>query len=407
MGFRLHFDHNRSKGEKRNRRPLNTSFRQQQLRAWQPNLSPKNIIPFLLIIACIFTPIGVGLLVSTLNTQTLMIAYEQCHLLASTDSLRPIPLEYVQSNFHKNTTVTPKWQLVYNDENNINNMTCKIQFQIPNDIKSPLYVYYKLTNYYQNYRNYIESFDVNQLKGEALAPNKLNDNCKPFKEINGKAVYPCGVIANTLFNDTFDRTLRNIGNSSLNIQLTNNNTAWGTDKHRYKPTKYNASQIVPPPNWSHIFPNGYTDDNIPDLRTWQEFQVWMRASGLPEFYKLALKNVSKDLQIHEGTYSMNIDLHYPVLSYNGTKSIVFTTSHIVGARNISLSIVYFIISGLSIFFAIVLFIITLLTRKEVPIHKLSQQKYPVPNVRQTDIPLSEFSDHDSLYSNNIRMRGIL
>lgn len=401
MGFKLHFDNSRQKGEKRTRRPLNTSFRQQRLRAWQPNLSPQKIIPLLLVVTSIFTPIGIGLLVSTLNTQTLMINYEQCHLQASTDSLQPIPTEYVQSNFHKKTTIPPKWQLIYNDENNTNNITCQIQFQIPNNITSSLYIYYRLTNYYQNYRKYVDSFDINQLKGKALLPNQLNDNCEPFKEINGKAIYPCGVIANTLFNDTFDSTLSNLENSKLDVQLTNENTAWSTDKHRYKPTAYNASQIVPPPNWSHMYPNGYTDDNIPNLQKWQEFQVWMRASGLPKFYKLALQNVSKDLKIHKGIYSMNIDLHYPVLSYNGTKAIVLTTSHIVGARNISLSIVYFIISGLSIFFAIILLIATLLTRKETKIHISSQREHPAPNMKQTDIAVSKFADHNSLYSDNI------
>lgn len=407
MGFQLHFHNIRQNGERRNRRPLNTSFRQQRLRAWQPNLSPQRIIPLLLIVTCIFTPIGIGLLVSTLNTQNLIIDYEQCHLQANTNSLQPIPTKYVQSNFHKKTTILPKWQLIYNDENDANNMTCQIQFQIPNDITSPLYVYYRLTNYYQNYRKYVDSFDINQLKGKALPPNQLNDNCKPFKEINGKAIYPCGVIANTLFNDTFSKTLNNIGNSTLDIQLTNKNTAWSTDKHRYKPTSYNASQIVPPPNWSHMFPNGYTDDNIPNLQKWQEFQVWMRTSGLPKFYKLALQNVSKDLKIHKGTYSINIDLHYPVLSYNGTKAIVLTTSHIVGARNISLSIVYFIISGLSIFFAIILLVATLLTRRETPIHISSQGVHPAPNVKRTDMTVSKFTDQDSLYSDNIRTRSIL
>lgn len=393
--------------QRSSRKPLNTSFRQQRLRAWQPNLSPQGILPLLIIIACVFAPIGVGLLVSALRTQTLTIDYEQCHLQATTSGLQSIPNKYVQSHFHEKSIVEPQWRLIQNDKNNMNNLTCHIQFEIPNDIKSSLYVYYKLTNYYQNHRKYIESFDLDQLKGKALLPHQLDKNCKPFKEIDGKAIYPCGVVANTLFNDTFSHELINVNDNRLSIPLTTEGTAWHTDRQRYKPTKYNASQIVPPPNWAHMFPNGYTEDNIPNLQTWQEFQIWMRTAALPNFYKLALHNVSHGLKLDKGNYSINIDLNYPVLSFNGTKSFVLTTSHIMGARNTILGIIYLVIAGLAGLFSIVFLVTILLKPKKALSAGRSFLPYNKSHTSGNGPNITGLDDNDSMHTDDFQMREIL
>jgi hypothetical protein len=47
--------------KKKSRRPANTAFRQQRLKAWQPILTPKTVLPLFFIIGIIFAPIG-GLL---------------------------------------------------------------------------------------------------------------------------------------------------------------------------------------------------------------------------------------------------------------------------------------------------------------------------------------------------------
>lgn len=158
------------------------------------------------------------------------------------------------------------------------------------------------------------------------------------------------MVANSLFNDTFTAKLQGV-NETKDFMLTNEGIAWKTDKHRYKPTKYNASQIVPPPNWAKKFPNGYTDENIPDLQNWEEFKVWMRTAALPKFYKLALMNETSELP--EGMYETNITLNYPVLSFNGEKAFVLTTNSIIGARNVVLGILYLIVAGICTLFAII------------------------------------------------------
>ena len=81
--------------------------------------------------------------------------------------------------------------------------------------------------------------------------------------------------------------------------------SWPSDTARFGKTTYTNDQVVPPPNWSKRYPEGYTDANpIPDLSTFYELQVWMRLAGLPTFSKLALRNAHQTLAA--GTYQVNI-----------------------------------------------------------------------------------------------------
>lgn len=332
---------------KKSRKPPNTAFRQQRLKAWQPILSPQSVLPLLIFVACIFAPIGIGLIVSATNVQDLIIDYSYCNETAQTDSFVEVPSKYVKYHFKKGVSVKPSWKL---DESDSGIASCQLKFEIPNKVKQSIYIYYKLTNFYQNHRKYVESLDINQLKGVAVDPDDLDGSCDPLKSSNNKAVYPCGLIANSMFNDTFTSFLQGI-NGTADYLLTNKDIAWKTDRQRYKKTSYNASQVIPPPNWAERFPDGYTDDNIPDVHSWEEFQVWMRTAALPKFYKLALKNESAELP--NGTYMMDIGLNYPVSMFGGSKSFVLTTNSVIGGRNMSLGVVYCIVAGISAFFAIV------------------------------------------------------
>lgn len=78
---------------------------------------------------------------------------------------------------------------------------CYIQFDVPIDLDPTVFLYYKLTNFYQNHRRYVKSLNSDQLKGNHVSVGTLSGgDCKPLDVIDGKAVYPCGLIANSVFN---------------------------------------------------------------------------------------------------------------------------------------------------------------------------------------------------------------
>ena len=91
-----------------------------------------------------------------------------------------------------------------------------------------------------------------------------------------KAATPCGLIAKSLFNDTFQivysKTKEGLATSKEFIQVSHDDIAWASDV-KYK------------------FFNSDTDEKVWKANQWldmtsQHFIVWMRTAGLPNFRKL-------------------------------------------------------------------------------------------------------------------------
>ena len=210
---------------------------------------------------------------------------------------------------------------------------CTIKFSVVDEIPAPVYLYYRLTNFYQNNRKFVKSFDLKQLKGEAV--EKPAAECAPLDRatesipviVNNVTVqsdanaiyYPCGLIANALFSD-------NIGNitcleSSFNFpnngckpsgptvtyEFSSSGIAWPNDKQKYKESLYKnlpnlTTKVIPPPFWREAFPeykDGYTAANLPNLENDERFHVWMRTAGLPTFRKLYGLNAQNKLPAGE------------------------------------------------------------------------------------------------------------
>lgn len=135
--------------------------------------------------------------------------------------------------------------------------------------------------------------------------------CDPLQlDSNGKAYYPCGLIANSIFNDSIGEPLMlnppgNAGGTKA-YDMTTTGIGWSSDGTLYKKTKYTNDQVVPPPNWRERYPNGtYSDEfPIPNIHEDEGFWNWMRTAGLPTFSKLARKNTDDALQ--RATYQIRI-----------------------------------------------------------------------------------------------------
>ena len=148
------------------------------------------------------------------------------------------------------------------------------------------------------------------MKGDAQSASQINSgDCEPLKldPVSKKPYYPCGLIANSIFNDTFDNltALNPPPGTAKTYNMTQNGISWSSEADLYGKTKYTADQVVPPPNWQDKYPHGYTDERgLPDLHTDEAFQVWMRTAGLPTFSKLAMRNDHDAMPA--GTYRVKI-----------------------------------------------------------------------------------------------------
>lgn len=196
-----------------------------------------------------------------------------------------------------------------------NTTQCVLTFPIENNLHPPVLFYYRLTNFYQNHRRYAKSFNTDQLSGKAVDANTIHSgDCTPLTTITvdgvQKPYYPCGLAANSQFNDTFyNPVLLNVpGSPDSNqtyVMQNNSNIAWSSDRSLYGQSSYNWADVAVPPNWVERYPNNYSDDYHPDLVNDEAFQVWMRLAGLPTFTKLAQRN--DDTIMQAGTYSISID----------------------------------------------------------------------------------------------------
>ncbi|KAF8636461.1 hypothetical protein AX17_003277 [Amanita inopinata Kibby_2008] len=358
------------------RRPANTAFKQQRLKAWQPILTPKTVLPTFFILGILFAPIG-GVLIwgSSLVTE-MTFDYTECENLENSSAnnslgfhdMPPNRFNYRLRSSDKDAVISvPQYAFLDNSNNaSVTDVSmerqCVVEFDVPVDLEPTVLLYYKLTNFYQNHRRYVKSMNADQLKGKFKSVSDLDhSDCKPLGSRDGKPIYPCGLIANSIFNDTFSAPVLqnpagNGGSSSQRYNFSSKGIAWPGEAKKYVsspiiPGGYsNLSDIVPPPNWAKRFPN-YTDSNPPpDLRNDEHFQNWMRTAGLPTFTKLWGRN-DNDVMA-KGRYRIIVGLNYPVQSFKGTKSIVISTVSWIGGKNPFLGWAYVAASALFVLLAI-------------------------------------------------------
>lgn len=349
----------------KSKRPKENNFSQQRLKAVNPVFTARTVIPILILAGVILVPLGVAMWLASHRVEDFLIEYSQCENEALLNYWSKVPDEYISYNFRNSlVALEALWKLStdetqqYDDEKNV----CMIQFTVPTTMKGPLYFFYRLKNFHQNHRRYVKSFSEDQLDGKAASTSSIKDtvglNCQPLSLADdGKKYYPCGLIANSLFNDTYTLTFTAVNGTSTNYTMTNKGIAWATNKNRYKKTKYNYTEIAPPPNWIKKFPDGYNSTNVPDILTWEEFQNWMYTSAFPDFYKMALRNDNDALEA--GTYEISIGLHFPVLPYDGHKYVFVSQRSVLGGRNFFLGYSWIASGGVCILLGLALLVVTM------------------------------------------------
>ncbi|KAI1313474.1 hypothetical protein EDD11_002535 [Mortierella claussenii] len=334
------------------RRPPNTSFKQQRLKAWQPILTAKSVLPTFFIIGILFAPLG-GLLVWR-NGQVSELSFDYT---ACKSAITPTAVP--ESTFVHSSAVgdfnKPTYQIANQTisiqpvpGSTANNVTypvqqCSIQLTIPVDLPPPVMMYYKLTNFYQNHRKYTKSLDYKQLSGDASSLEAINS--RKGCPLSSELIYPCGLIANSMFNDSISHLSPIPGSpvqASGTYEFQNTGIASGADHGKYNKYGYtDLTSIHPPVNWRTRWPNGYSADfPPPDISTDEHFQVWMRTAGWPTFLKAYGRN-DKDV-LKAGQYLMTIDMNFPIDSYGGKKYIVISTLGALGGRNNFLGIAFIV-----------------------------------------------------------------
>jgi len=83
---------------------------------------------------------------------------------------------------------------------------------VERDMEPPIWVYYQLDGFHQNHRKYVKSRSSTQLQeGGTSTPKVLEQEipeCYPWVTSSERVNYPCGLVAKSVFNDTYVLRMR-------------------------------------------------------------------------------------------------------------------------------------------------------------------------------------------------------
>ncbi|XP_010481493.1 PREDICTED: putative ALA-interacting subunit 2 isoform X2 [Camelina sativa] len=256
-------------------------FKQQKLPACKPVLTPTSVITVFLLMGFVFTPIGLITLRASRDAIEIIDRYDvDC-----------IPEEYKTN------------KLLYITDSSIPK-NCTRYLKVQKYMKAPIFIYYQLDNYYQNHRRYVKSrSDQQLLHGLEFSHTS---SCEPEESANGLPIVPCGLIAWSMFNDTF---------------------AFARERTKLK------------------------------LSDQEDFIVWMRAAALLSFRKL-YGRIEEDLE-PGNVVEVNLMNNYNTYSFSGQKKLTLSTSNWLGGRNDFLGITYIVVGSSSIVISIIFMLLHL------------------------------------------------
>ena len=151
----------------KSKKPKDSSFKQQRLPAWQPILTAGTVLPAFFVIGVAFIPIGIGMLWFSDNVMEIERDYTQC--TGVVNGVEKDCAKYVNDAWERanNASSNPDMPQEFPQELRDNPCICSEDFTVDTDWEDDTYLYYGLTNFYQNHRRYVKSRDDLQLFGDS------------------------------------------------------------------------------------------------------------------------------------------------------------------------------------------------------------------------------------------------
>ncbi|KAH7568530.1 hypothetical protein JRO89_XS06G0011400 [Xanthoceras sorbifolium] len=288
-------------------------FTQQNLPACKPVLTPAWVITTFLLMGVIFIPVGLVTLRASRSVNPFSFCFCLIIQLFVVEIVERYDIECVPEVLRGN--------------------------KVDKYMKAPIHIYYQLDNYYQNHRRYVKSRNDKQL----LHGLKYNDtsSCQPEESNNGLPIVPCGLIAWSLFNDTYT-----FSRGTTELMVSRKNIAWKSDRdHKF-------GKRVHPFNFQNgtLTGGGKLNPHIP-LSDQEDLIVWMRTAALPSFRKL-YGRIEEDLDAGD-VVVVRLMNNYNTYSFGGKKKLVLSTSGWLGGKNDFLGAAYVFVGSSSVIISIV------------------------------------------------------
>jgi hypothetical protein len=262
--------------------------------------------------------------------------------------------------------------------------SCVVKIHVDVDMKAPIKVYYHLTRFHQNYRQYVKSMDFTQLDGDSWTPKDPQQQCAATViDLNASLAtavqyghsslpaMPCGLQTASLFNDTFtflNGTTPPSASSSSSSPSSSSASSASSSSSSLSDVTINETNIAweVDRQFKFVNPEGYPEgcgtkgyclyQMHPDIVTREEgvtnehYMVWMRLNALPTFRKL-YGRIDRDIPAGTDVF-LRVESRFPVWSFNGTKTIILASESWTGANMMGFGVIYMSCGLVALFVAI-------------------------------------------------------
>ena len=202
--------------------------------------------------------------------------------------------------------------------------------RFPNDMDGDIFVYYELTNFYQNNYLYSDSKSWEQWFGDEFQSADV-DKCDPVRTGEGGKTYaPCGAVSLSIFNDTF-----RLSGGFPNIIEDGIAPKCYKDLIKPLPASWTTENSIFTLDET-LFPGNQGNDH---------FISWALVAPFSTFRKVWGKVDAQ--HIDAGDYQIEINNIFPTSSFGGKKRLIFSEVNWMGARNRFIGIFFIVICALS------------------------------------------------------------
>lgn len=190
-------------------KPSSSNFKQQKIKSWTIKFSPMALGIFYLAMGSIFLMMGIIIVVEADDVIEHRIRYDN------------------------KDACDVHWK---------HPQACVLKIHLSDKMNEPIYVYYEISNMYQNHRRYNKNRNIDQLMGNTISKDDIKPECYPVSKVRDLGLYidnpnlspksvasPCGLIAKSKFNDTYKLTHTNPKKSDIRISF--NDISWSHDRN--------------------------------------------------------------------------------------------------------------------------------------------------------------------------------